>query len=415
MTAYARPILIEPDQPGAALERVRISGTGETRFSEEWLQRLLFTHPECLPLPDIDPSIGVLIPLCMELDTGAGYADILYVTPLGKIVLVETKLYRNPEARREVIAQILDYARAITHWDFEEINRRVRAASKPDSRGISERVRLAADQLSIPFDESQFIDTINRSLARADILLLIVGDGITSSTKALVEFLEQHGSLHFSFALIEAAVYRTPLGGHLVQPRILARTEIVRRVLLVNQDGAAVEEATPEVLKEEMAADPGSAWYVEFWTEYINYLKTNLDDLRQPLPAKPGRSTNVFLALPPGRSQCWISAYVSKGKNEAGVYLAMGSGYERASEIMEELTKEKDVLQAEIGLPLQWKATWTPFYIGVSTSYSSLEDATERRRVLEFLVSLTNRFVTVFRPRMEQFTNASDVGRNTPF
>jgi hypothetical protein len=406
MAAYASPILIEPGQPGAVLERVRMSGAGETLFSEEWLQKLLFSHPECLPLREIDASLGGLVPLCMELDTGAGFADILYVTPLGKIVLVETKLYRNPQARREVIAQILDYARAITSWQFEDLDRKVRDVTKLDTRRLADRVRDAAEQMRVPFDEAQFIDTINRSLARADVLLLIIGDGITSSTQSLVEFLEQHGSLHFTFALIEAAVYKTPTGGHLIQPRILAKTESVRRVLLVNQDGDPVEEATPEALREEMAADPGTAWYVEFWTEYINHLKNGLDDLRQPLPAKPGRGSNIFLALPPGRSQCWISAYVSKGKSEAGVYLAMGSNYGHAAEIMERFAQEKNILEDEIGFALQWKATWTPYYIGVSTSYSSLENMGERKRVQDFLVLLTNRFVNAFRPRMEKITEA---------
>jgi len=407
-TAYASPVLIEPDCDGVRLERVKLSGTGNTQFSEAWLQRLLFAHPECLPLREIDPSLGLLVPVCIELDTGAGYADILYLTMLGKIVLVETKLYRNPEARREVIAQILDYARAITSWQFEILDRKVRMASKPDERGLVERMQAAAEQMQVPFDEAQFVDTVNRALARADVLLLIVGDGITSSTQSLIEFLEQHGSLHFSFALIEAAVYSTPSNGYLLLPRILARTEIVRRVLLVSQDGAPVDDATPDALKEEAAIDPAATWYLEFWAEYIDRLKTSLAELQQPLPVRPTRSTNIFLGLPPGRTQCWVSAYVSKGKNEAGVYLAMGSGYERAAAIMAQLALEKDVLQAEIGLPLQWTASWTPYYIGVSTAYTSIDAPLERKRVLDFLAALTNRFVNAFRPRMEKLAAAQE-------
>lgn len=399
--SYAAPVLLEPDRPGMLLERLTLSGSaaGEL-FSEAWLQRLLFSHPECLPMNDIDPSTGPLVPVCMELQTGAGFADILYVTPAGRLVLVETKLYRNPEARRAVIAQILDYARAISSWEFEMLDRQVRAASRDDERSLSERVRAAAQQAGLPFDEARFIDTVNRALTRADILLLIVGDGITTSTQSLVEFLEQHGSLHFSFALIEAAVFRTPSGGYLLLPRILARTETIRRVLLVNQQGAPVEEAIPDDLADA-ASGPGSEWYVRFWSEYVDRLRTELAELRQPLPTRPGRSTNIFLPLPPGRAQCWISAYVSRGKNGAGVYLAMGSGYERAATILASLAQEKDVLEAEIGAALQWGAGWTPYYIGVSCSFTSLDDPGERARVLGFLTAMTNRFVIAFRPRME--------------
>jgi len=49
----------------------------------------------------------------MELPTAAGALDNLWITPEGGIVLGECKLFRNPEARRQVIVQALDYARAI--------------------------------------------------------------------------------------------------------------------------------------------------------------------------------------------------------------------------------------------------------------------------------------------------------------
>jgi len=399
---YASPILIEPDRAGVRLERIKLSGTDDNQFSERWLQRLLFDHPESLPMRDIDPAIGHLVPICMELETGAGPADILYLTPLGKIVLVETKLYRNPEARRAVIAQILDYARAVTSWGYETFDRAVRAASRHDERSVSERMQAAADRLQVPFDEALFVNAITRALARADVHLIIVGDGITESTQSLVGFLEQHGSLHFSFALIEAAVYRTPSMGYLLQARILARTEVVRRVLLVDRNGDAVAESTPDTFDDKSNEDPAAAWFTSFWSDYLARLRSGLDDLMQPLPAAPGKSTNIFLPLPPGRSQCWISAYVSKSRQETGVYFAMGSAYERAAEIMDALALEKNDLEAEIGTTLQWGAAWTPYYIGFSLTYTSLDEAAERERVLGALVAITNRFVNAFRPRMEK-------------
>ena len=59
----------------------------------------------------------------MEIETGAGPADILYLTPSGQVVVVETKLWRNPEARREVVGQILDCARQLTGWSFDVLEK----------------------------------------------------------------------------------------------------------------------------------------------------------------------------------------------------------------------------------------------------------------------------------------------------
>ena len=53
------------------------------------------------------------VPICTELSTPAGAIDNFMVTPSGLPVLVECKLWRNPEGRREVIGQILDYAKEL--------------------------------------------------------------------------------------------------------------------------------------------------------------------------------------------------------------------------------------------------------------------------------------------------------------
>ena len=58
----------------------------------------------------------------------AGSLDNLWVTPDGGIVLGECKLFRNPEARRQVIVQALDYARAIAGLEYEELEAAVRKA-----------------------------------------------------------------------------------------------------------------------------------------------------------------------------------------------------------------------------------------------------------------------------------------------
>ena len=58
------------------------------------------------------------VPICTELNTPAGAIDNFLVTPKGLPVLVECKLWRNPEARREVVGQILDYAKELKSLVF---------------------------------------------------------------------------------------------------------------------------------------------------------------------------------------------------------------------------------------------------------------------------------------------------------
>lgn len=95
MSAFTRPIHILPNGSSTTLERIALGGGTIGAYDELWLQQTLFAHPSALPIREIDPHAGELIPVCMELETGGGPADILYVTATGQLVLVETKLWRN--------------------------------------------------------------------------------------------------------------------------------------------------------------------------------------------------------------------------------------------------------------------------------------------------------------------------------
>ena len=119
---HARPIVVSSldDQATAQpLERVRISpggGDAVVKYNESWLQQLLHRHPSSLPIAEIEPGLGRIIPVGMELQTPAGFIDNLFVTQEGNLVVVECKLWRNTEARRLVLAQIIDYAQSMQKW-----------------------------------------------------------------------------------------------------------------------------------------------------------------------------------------------------------------------------------------------------------------------------------------------------------
>ena len=87
-----------------------ISNTGEhiplkqvdfndKQIAETWLQDALSKSPDLLPVADINSSFTPLISLGREIDS----IDNLYISPNGRITIVETKLWRNPEATREYI------------------------------------------------------------------------------------------------------------------------------------------------------------------------------------------------------------------------------------------------------------------------------------------------------------------------
>lgn len=196
-------------------------------IDEATLRDLLFRYPQTLPIASIDAAYVGAVPVCRELSTQAGFVDALYVNPQGRLTLAEFKLWRNPQARREVIGQILDYAKEIATWNYEDLQREVSRTLKRSGNVLYELVRDADPEV----DEAAFVDDVTRHLRRGGFLLLIIGDGIRGGVESIVDFIQWHSGLHFNLALIEAALYRDTHDRVIVQPRILARTELVRRVV----------------------------------------------------------------------------------------------------------------------------------------------------------------------------------------
>lgn len=223
-----------------ALERVVFD---ERSIRESWFQDLLFKNPSLIPIDDIEPLFGPMIPLVREMPTDVGPVDIAYINPQGFLTLVETKLFRNPQSRREVVAQILDYATAISKWSYQDLCDAIRTKRRLD---IGTPTTLQAPIENDPdpikplvcdqpdYDEARFIDAVSQNLARGRFLLLIVGDGIQSGIEHLTDTLAATPHLGFSLALVELALFKTgeSNSSYFVQPRILARTkEVVRAVI----------------------------------------------------------------------------------------------------------------------------------------------------------------------------------------
>lgn len=227
-------------------------GRGELQHDESWLQKLIFRFPQVLPVHEIEPGFGRLVPVCLELPTPAGIVDNLYVTETGNLVIAECKLWRNPEARREVVAQIIDYAHALASWTFEDLQAAVRKGMTADAdRGPESLYGLVGDESEIA--EEDFVDAVSRNLRLGRILLLIVGDGIREGVESLATFLQLHAGFHFTLGIVELPVFRVPEAGFLVQPRVLARTVNIERGIVKIADGRAAVEAPPVTSSTEPA------------------------------------------------------------------------------------------------------------------------------------------------------------------
>jgi len=355
------------------------------------LQELVHNHPDALPIPEIDPAFSGAISICREMNTPAGPIDNLLVTPSGLPVLVECKLWRNPQARREVVGQVLDYAKELARWTSADIERE---ASRRGVPSVIERVRAHAPEV----DEAAFNDTLTTSLARGRCLLLIVGDGVREGVEAIFEHLADQGALHFSFGLVEMPVFELPSGARLATPRIIARTAINVREVVQLPEGYGLKLDRSD---NDQSAYPETQAVGEhrqaFWRSFLQRL--DLDDPEQTLP-RASKQGFLHFTLPATGGSAWITVYRDVTKSEVGLFLSFtrGSIGQRATtKIAEEAEQE---ILADLGgeaFMRDWNDTRT---FTDKKHFGPLSDPAVQERALLWLAARTNDFVNVLRPAM---------------
>jgi hypothetical protein len=216
-------------------------------FTEGFIQDLVLRHPDILPVAELDEAKSPLVPIGREIATDVGPIDALFVSPSGGITIVEAKLWRNPESRREVVGQIIDYAQNLSNWSYERLDQTCLQSS---GSSLWELV-AAQDEDRSPEAEATFVDTVSKSLREGRFLLLIVGDGIREEVERMASYVQSSPQLQFHLALVELRIFESAAGDvRVAVPSVVARTaEVTRAVVTVDvaeQASVAVSVSVPK-------------------------------------------------------------------------------------------------------------------------------------------------------------------------
>lgn len=274
---YASPIFVEDDGAVKALQRHQLGpGLEDRSHREEFIEALIHNYPAVIPMADIEPALTPLVSVCRQLPTAAGIIDNLWLTPDGGLILGECKLVRNPQARQEVVAQALDYGRALASWHYEDLEAAVRKALK-----VSDVTLWSFVSQTSELDEAQFVDAVQRRLRSGRIMILIIGDGIQEGVEALTSALQLHAGLHAGLALVELSIWTGLAGGILVVPRVPLRTEVIERGVVVFDSAGALRIDPPPSTAPAGAAFPKPVSLSE--SEFYEQLEDRCPGTSDPL------------------------------------------------------------------------------------------------------------------------------------
>lgn len=99
---------------------IAVQQTAEAYTNEAELEAMIVQNPDIVPgfaRGDVE-VVGQQI----HLNGGSLKIDVLLIDRSGLLTVVEAKLARNGESRREIVAQGLDYASALAEYDFYDLD-----------------------------------------------------------------------------------------------------------------------------------------------------------------------------------------------------------------------------------------------------------------------------------------------------
>jgi hypothetical protein len=257
------PLLLSGDQAGRLLCRVETKH-GADQYTESFLQETIDRWPNILPIRDFYPNVEGLCSLGREIpvDLGGseGCIDNLLVTDDGHLVIVETKLWRSPEALRTVVAQVLHYGMAVSQlpWDkFEACLRRSdpKCQQLGKAQTVFEFIRNRSEADSFPEPDDDFHDNFDTWRRNGEILLVIVADAIRPSLERLVHWMDtKAGNKPYQLGVVELCIYDLPDLGRFIVPKTSLRIREGSRITVtVNVQGVPSENVTTTI------AGPGPA------------------------------------------------------------------------------------------------------------------------------------------------------------
>jgi hypothetical protein len=173
----------------------------ETRYdSEELLQKLLADYPKLLAGNQIDPDnprrwllIGREIGVPDAVNGNNRWSlDHLFIDQDGIPTLVEVKRSSNTEIRRQVIAQLLEYAaNSVLYWEIDDIIGVFKATCQ--TRGIDPDTVLQR-HIGCEGNASVFWGRVQSNIMGGNIRLLIVADEIPRELQRIIEYLNEQMS-----------------------------------------------------------------------------------------------------------------------------------------------------------------------------------------------------------------------------
>ena len=249
----------------------------EAGKDEQYLENAIAAAPELLCLQTRERGIYAPYAVFTQLPLGTPFGrevwpDVTLLTASGDVVIVEVKLFDNPEIRdRRVIAQVIDYVSSLSALDEDGL------ASLFNAGHAADWLELVRRHFPDEADPEDLATTLLTNAREGNVHLVIACDKAPQGTFELARSVSAQSHLGFSLDVVEVTPYvpRQAAGGEIMLvPSVRLSTEIVARTAIkvdYPPDGArpsvSIETTSVTDIEENLRAaeagtrrNPGRMW-----------------------------------------------------------------------------------------------------------------------------------------------------------
>lgn len=193
---------------------------------EDGLQTLIEDYPGIIPGRQIVQGSGApprFMLLCREMSVGGWALDFLLVDQFAVPTLLEAKLVENPESRRAVVGQIIEYAaNAAENWLNGKLFEKSSSYYAKKGLDLEESIKHFTEDEDMSADA--FFEQIEQNLNQGKMRLIIATDNLRPEVRKVIEYLNAE-TRNIEVLGLEISFYGDDESAVLV-PTVVGQTQI---------------------------------------------------------------------------------------------------------------------------------------------------------------------------------------------
>ena len=205
--------------------------------------------------------------------------------------------------------------------------------------------------------------------------------------------------------MVEAALYRDAANHLIVQPRVLARTEIVQRFVV--DGGLVTDVAVGDVDEQQEALSDQDADNLRFWSAVLRDYSFADTNVEVPVPVK---DSTLYIPVRNSGFGDWalcFDGYLQRRAGAIGCFLLARIDQPRAVRIFEQLVASFEELQSQMGNELEhWQNAAGRPRVGFRRHGSLAflaegEESVDFGEAVEWMRERLNVLVSTLHPRLQ--------------